>query len=70
MPQLSSSNVAAHAALDLIEAINSPQPATPFPHIGNKQMATLREFTAIFHSALVPAVEKQPTTPVILVLPQ
>eukprot|EP00957_Ditylum_brightwellii_P179759 13693713-Ditylum_brightwellii.AAC.1 len=67
---MSYGDAAACAALDLIEAINNPQAATPFPHIGHKQMAALRELANIFHSAVEPTIKKQPLTPVILAVPR
>eukprot|EP00957_Ditylum_brightwellii_P038572 2915577-Ditylum_brightwellii.AAC.1 len=58
MPRTSSADAATRAALDLIEAIENPHPATPFPNIGNAQMSALKTLSDIFHQALQPA----PTT--------
>eukprot|EP00957_Ditylum_brightwellii_P035722 2708260-Ditylum_brightwellii.AAC.2 len=63
VPHLSSADAAARATLDLIQAIKNPQPATPFPRIGNKQMDALQALADIFNTALKPL--KEPPIPVI-----
>eukprot|EP00957_Ditylum_brightwellii_P176536 13445027-Ditylum_brightwellii.AAC.1 len=63
MPKTSSADAAARAALDLIEAIKHPYPATTFPNIGNVQMAVLQKLSEIFHQALQPMPLPVPQPP-------
>ena len=62
MPALSATDAAQHAVRDLIEAINQPHPATPFPHLGDEQLVAIREIADIL-TAPVPRVRTAETQP-------
>jgi hypothetical protein len=52
MPQESSKDLAAIAALELSNALQSPSPAAPFSHIGTAQLQALRQLSKILSAAL------------------
>ena len=53
MPGLTPAEKAAKAAQDLIKAIKSPGPATPF-NVGQGQLETIDKLAAIFKQAATP----------------
>ena len=60
MPHLSSADAAMHAAKDLIHALENPQPATPFPGVGDEQVLALQQLADIFYKALKPSKTAMP----------
>jgi hypothetical protein len=52
MPQTSSNDLAAIAALELSNALQNPAPAAPFSHIGTASFQALRHLSEIFSAAL------------------
>ena len=73
MPTMTATDKATLAATQLIDILQTPQPNSPFPSIGDKQMQALSKLAQIFQHALptpspmntppAPRVEKQPTPP-------
>ena len=70
MPTMMPTNRATLAATQLIDILQTPQPNSPFPTVGNKQMQALAKLANIFHNTLqrdpapmllAPRVEKEPT---------
>jgi hypothetical protein len=54
MPKTSSRDLTAIAALELSNALQNPEPADPFSHIGTAQLQALRPLSEIFSAALPP----------------
>ena len=50
VPNFSSSEVLDSSALDLIDALTNPQPATPL-QVGNKQLRALEDLASIFRES-------------------
>ena len=59
MPHTSSANIIARAAQDLISAIKSTQPATPFDSLSQEDQHALEELADIFHTYTAPRVEEE-----------
>ena len=53
LPFLSSNDLAAYAALDLIDALKNPHPATPL-FVGDTQLRALTQLADIFASTVIP----------------
>jgi hypothetical protein len=51
MPKTSSADNAMRAARDLLHALQNPTPATPFPNLGDTQLAALTRLAQIFGTA-------------------
>ena len=73
MPTMTATDKATLAATQLIDILQTPQPNSPFPSVGDKQMQALSKLAQIFQHVLptpsmtntppAPRVEKQPTPP-------
>jgi hypothetical protein len=60
MPKASPADAASAAATALIHALHHPAPASPFPNLGDDQLAALDQLAAIFQTVSGPATEPPP----------
>ncbi len=60
MPKTSSADAASAAATALIHALRHPAPASPFPNLGDDQLAALDQLAAIFQTVSGPSTEPPP----------
>jgi hypothetical protein len=61
MSKTSSTKTASAAATALIHALRHPAPASPFPNLGNAQLAALNQLAEIFRTVSGPSTAPPPT---------
>jgi hypothetical protein len=64
MPTISPADTVAHAAQDLVRALTTTTPATPFPPLPKEHLAALRQLATIFRTATSDSPHAEPSLPV------
>eukprot|EP00957_Ditylum_brightwellii_P119794 9139966-Ditylum_brightwellii.AAC.1 len=59
MPSSSSTNAATHAALNLIDVLQNPAPASPFANIGHNKIDALNKLAEIFVESIPKTLESK-----------